>query len=57
MGLVPSGTGKCGSRDYGEDPARGIRGHATPHERAALREEGIETMAIPVPPVLKGPVQ
>ena len=42
---------------YGEDPARGIRGHATPHERAALREEGIETMAIPVPPVLKGPVQ
>ena len=42
---------------YGEDPARGIRGHATPQERAALQEEGIETMAIPVPHLFKGPVQ
>ncbi len=42
---------------YGETPARGIRGHATPDERAALHDEGIETMSIPVPTALKGPVQ
>jgi hypothetical protein len=42
---------------YGEEPARGIRGQATPHERAALQEEGIETLAIPMPQALKGPVQ
>lgn len=42
---------------YGEDPARGIRGQATPEERASLLDEGIETMAIPVPAALKGPVQ
>ena len=42
---------------YGEEPHRGIRGQATPEERLALREEGIETMSIPVPAALKGPVQ
>jgi len=42
---------------YGEEPARGIRGKATPDERAALQEEGIETLAIPLPQALKGPVQ
>ncbi len=42
---------------YGESAARGIRGQATPEERAALREEGIETVAIPVPAVLKGTLQ
>lgn len=42
---------------YGEEPVRGIRGQATPEERAALLEEGIETVAIPVPAALKGPVQ
>ena len=42
---------------YGEEPHRGIRGQATPEERLALREEGIETMSIPVPVALKGPVQ
>lgn len=42
---------------YGEQPQRGIRGQATPEERTALLEEGIETMAIPVPAALKGPVQ
>lgn len=42
---------------YGEDPARGIRGQATPQERAALQDEGIETMAIALPSALKGPVQ
>jgi hypothetical protein len=42
---------------YGEEPVRGIRGQATPEERAALLDEGIETLAIPVPAALKGPVQ
>jgi hypothetical protein len=42
---------------YGEEPARGIRGQASPEERESLREEGIETMAIPLPAALKGPVQ
>ena len=42
---------------YGEQPARGIRGHATREAREALREEGIETVSIPVPHALKGPVQ
>lgn len=42
---------------YGEEEARGIRGSATPEEREALREEGIETLSIPVPSALKGPVQ
>jgi hypothetical protein len=42
---------------YGEKPQRGIRGQATPEERDALQEEGIETMAIPVPRALEGPLQ
>ncbi len=42
---------------YGEEPARGIRGQATAQERAALMEEGIETMSVPMPAALKGPVQ
>jgi hypothetical protein len=42
---------------YGEEPSRGIRGQATPQEREALREEGIETMSLPLPAALKGPVQ
>jgi hypothetical protein len=42
---------------YGETPQRGIRGQASPEERQALREEGIETVAIPVPAALKRPLQ
>lgn len=42
---------------YGEAPARGIRGQATPEEREELSEEGIETVAVPVPRALDGPVQ
>jgi hypothetical protein len=42
---------------YGEAAERGIRGEATPEERQALHEEGIEVMAIPLPRALKGPVQ
>ena len=42
---------------YGETDARGIRGVASPQERQALHEEGIEVLALPIPPALKGPVQ
>jgi len=42
---------------YGEAEARGIRGQASPEQREALREEGIEVVALPLPAVLKGPVQ
>lgn len=42
---------------YGETESRGIRGQASPQERVALREEGIEVMALPLPAALKGPVQ
>jgi len=42
---------------YGEEPQRGIRGQATAEERESLREEGIETMSLPLPAALKGPVQ
>lgn len=42
---------------YGEAPERGIRGQVTDDERSALNEEGIETLAIPVPAFLKGPMQ
>jgi hypothetical protein len=42
---------------YGEKPQRGIRGQASPDEREALREEGIETLAVPVPRGLEGPLQ
>ncbi len=42
---------------YGEEPNRGIRGQASAEEREALREEGIETMSIPLPVANKGPMQ
>jgi hypothetical protein len=42
---------------YGETEHRPIRGQATPEQRAALHEEGIEVVAIPVPNALKGPLQ
>jgi hypothetical protein len=42
---------------YGEKPQRGIRGEATPDEREALLDEGIEVVPIPIPRALKGPVQ
>ena len=40
---------------YGESAQRGIRGQASAQERAALADEGIEVMALPVPAALKGP--
>jgi hypothetical protein len=42
---------------YGEAKQRGIRGEATPQERAALLDEGIEVAALPMPAALKGPLQ
>jgi hypothetical protein len=42
---------------YGEAATRGIRGQASREDADALRDEGIEVMALPVPPALKGPVQ
>jgi hypothetical protein len=40
---------------YREAPVRGIRGTASAQEREALRDEGIEVMALPLPPGLAGP--
>ena len=42
---------------YGEVEERAIRGRSTAEEAEALREEGIEVMAIPVPESLKRPLQ
>jgi hypothetical protein len=42
---------------YGEVPHRGIRGDATVEQRAALQDEGIEVVAVPVPVALKRPLQ
>ncbi len=42
---------------YGEVPQRGIRGQASRSDAEALQEEGIEVMALPLPPSLKGPLQ
>lgn len=39
---------------YGETEHRGIRGQASADERAALADEGIEVMALPLPASLKG---
>lgn len=39
---------------YGETQARGIRGQASPEERAALSEEGIDVVALPMPDGLQG---
>jgi hypothetical protein len=42
---------------YGEVEPRGIRGQATREDTEALREEGVEVMALPIPPAMKGPIQ
>jgi len=42
---------------YGEVEERGIRGKATREDADALREEGIEVMALPIPDAVKGPLQ
>lgn len=40
---------------YGESEQRGIRGQATPQQRAELADEGIEVMPLPLPKGLDGP--
>ena len=42
---------------YGEIEERGIRGQATADEAKALKDEGIDVVALPMPAALKGPVQ
>jgi hypothetical protein len=42
---------------YGEMPQRGIRGRASSEEAQALRDEGIEVAALPMPAAIKGSVQ
>lgn len=42
---------------YGEAQQRGIRGQASADETAALLDEGIEVLALPLPLSLKGPLQ
>jgi hypothetical protein len=42
---------------YGESEQRNIRGMATPQETAELMEEGIGVMPLPLPDVLKEPLQ
>jgi hypothetical protein len=42
---------------YGEVASRGIRGQATPEQRAELIDEGIEVVALPLPRALDGPLQ
>jgi len=42
---------------YGESEERGIRGQATRGETEALIEEGIGVLPLPLPKVLKGPLQ
>ncbi|WP_140626306.1 DUF1178 family protein [Methylibium rhizosphaerae] len=42
---------------YGETEHRGIRGRASTEDAQALRDEGIEVMALPLPAALKGPTQ
>lgn len=40
---------------YGEVESRGIRGQATPEQRAELADEGIDIVSLPMPEILKGP--
>ncbi len=42
---------------YGESEAKAIRGHATPQEREALADEGIEVFTLPVGVPPKTPLQ
>ncbi len=42
---------------YGESEERGIRGRASPEDADALREEGIDVVAVALPEPLKGPLQ
>lgn len=62
---IVAGTEDVGSRfaeearriHYEEAPERGIRGTATPEEAEALREEGIDVFAFPLPRAAEDPLQ
>lgn len=41
---------------HGDAPERAVRGQASPEERQALRDEGIDIIALPVPEAIKGSV-
>jgi hypothetical protein len=41
---------------HGDAPERAVRGQASPEERQALRDEGIEVIALPMPEGVKGPL-
>jgi len=41
---------------HGAAPERAVRGQASPDERQALRDEGIEVIALPMPEGIKGPL-
>ncbi|MBN9411196.1 MAG: DUF1178 family protein [Burkholderiales bacterium] len=42
---------------YGETAGRGIRGQASREETEALLDEGIDVVPLPLPGILKGPLQ
>ena len=42
---------------YGDAEERAIRGRATREEAVALRDEGVEVLALPIPAALKEPLQ
>jgi hypothetical protein len=42
---------------YGEAKQRNIRGYVTPEETEELIDEGIAVMPLPLPDVLKEPLQ
>jgi hypothetical protein len=42
---------------HGDAPERAIRGQASPEEKEALREEGIDVLSLPIPEGLDGPLQ
>jgi len=42
---------------YGETEERAIRGRASPDERQALQEEGIDVLSLPLPESANGPLQ
>ena len=54
---VELSTWRTARSHYGEVEERGIRGRASREDADALREEGIEVMALPLPAAVKGPVQ
>jgi len=42
---------------HGDAPERGIRGQASPEDKQALRDEGIDVLTMPLPEAFKGTLQ